>query len=72
MDIPGGSDSKALSTMKDTWIPSQGQEDLLEKEMTTHSSTLAQKIAWTEEPAPGSSVHGGGKESDTTERLHFH
>ena len=38
----------------------------LEKEMTTHSSTLAEKIPWTEEPG----VHGVA-ESDTTERLQF-
>ena len=33
-----------------TWVQSLGQEDPLEKEMATHSSTLAQKIPWTEEP----------------------
>ena len=31
------------------WVPSLGQEDPLEKEMATHSSTLAWKIPWTEE-----------------------
>ena len=31
-------------------IPSLGQEDLLQKEMATHSSILAWKIPWTEEP----------------------
>ena len=41
---------KRLSTMWDTWVQSLGQEDLLEKEMATHSSTLAWKIPWTEEP----------------------
>ena len=39
-----------LSTMRDTWVPSLGWEDLLEKEMATHSSTIAWKIPWTEEP----------------------
>ena len=39
-----------LSTMQDTWVPSLGREDLLEKEMATHSSTIAWKIPWTEEP----------------------
>ena len=32
------------------WVQSLGQEDPLEKEMTTHSSILAWKISWTEEP----------------------
>ena len=34
----------------ETWVQSLGQEDLLEKEMATHSSILAWKIPWTEEP----------------------
>ena len=34
----------------ETWVPSLGWEDLLEKEMATHSSILAWKIPWTEEP----------------------
>ena len=60
-----------LSTMRETWVPSLGQEDLLEKEMAIHSSGFL---------LPGKS-HGqrslvgyspwGHKESDTTERLHF-
>ena len=41
---------KSLSTMWETWIQSLGLEDPLEKEMATHSSTLAWKIPWTEEP----------------------
>ena len=41
---------KHLSTMRETWVPSLGQEDLLEKEMAIHSSTLVWKIPWTEEP----------------------
>ena len=41
---------KRLPTMQETWIRSLGQEDPLEKEMATHSSTLAWKIPWTEEP----------------------
>ena len=36
--------------MRETWVWSLGQEDPLEKEMTTHSSILAWKIPWTEEP----------------------
>ena len=41
---------KCLPTMWETWVQSLGQEDLPEKEMATHSSTLAWKIPWTEEP----------------------
>ena len=41
---------KHLPTMRETRVPSLGQEDLLEKEMATHSSILACKIPWMEEP----------------------
>ena len=41
---------KCLPTMWETWVRSLGQEDPLEKEMATHSSTLAWRIPWTEEP----------------------
>ena len=41
---------KRLPTMWVTWVQSLGWEDLLEKEMATHSSILAWKISWTEEP----------------------
>ena len=41
---------KRLPTMWETWIQSLGQEDLLEKEMATHSTVLAWKIPWMEEP----------------------
>ena len=44
---------KRLSTMQETWVRSLGREDSLEKEMATHSSTLAYKIPWTEEPGAG-------------------
>ena len=40
---------KRLPTVWETWVRSLGQEDPLEKEMATHSSTLAWKIPWTEE-----------------------
>ena len=36
--------------MQEIWVQSLGQEDSLEKEMATHSSILAWKIPWTEEP----------------------
>jgi len=41
---------KNLSSMKETRVPSLGQEDPLEKEMATHASILAGRIPWTEEP----------------------
>ena len=41
---------KCLPTMRETWVQSLGQEDLLEKEMATHYSILAWKMPWTEEP----------------------
>ena len=41
---------KRLPAMQETWVRSLGQEDLLEKEMATHSSTLAWKIPWMEKP----------------------
>ena len=41
---------KCLPALQETWVQSPSREDPLEKEMATHSSTLAWKIAWTEEP----------------------
>ena len=41
---------KRLPAMWETWVRSLGQEDSLEKEMATHSSILAWRIPWTEEP----------------------
>ena len=66
-DFPGGSDGKAsaYNAGDPVW------EDPLEKEMASHSSTLAWKIPWTEEPG-GQHSPWGRKESDTTEWLHFH
>ena len=56
--------------MRETGVQSLGLEDLLEKEMATHSSILAWKIPWLESLVDYSPW--GRKESDTTERLHFH
>ena len=47
---------KRLSTMRETWVRALGWEDPLEKEMATHSSTIAWKIPWTEEPGRLQSV----------------
>ena len=41
---------KCLPAVQETWVQSLGWKDPLEKEMATHSSTLAWKIPWTEEP----------------------
>ena len=58
---------KDLPAVQETWLPSLGREDALEKEMATHSRILAWRIPWTEEPM-GCSPRGR-KESDTTKRL---
>ena len=60
---------KCLPTKQETRVQSQGQKDLLEKEMATHSSILAWKIPWTEEP--GKLQSHGVAESDMTEQLNF-
>ena len=52
---------KNLPAMQETWVRSLGQEDLLEKEMATHSSILTWRIPWTEEP--------GGLESMESQRV---
>ena len=41
---------KNLPAVQETWVRSLGQEDPLEKEMAAHSSILAWRIPWTEEP----------------------
>ena len=54
--FPGGSVGKEFACNPETGVQSLGQEDTLEKEMATHSSILAWRIPWTEEP--GELVHG--------------
>ena len=61
---------KRLPAMWETWVRSLGWEGPLEKEMATHSSILALRIPRMEELGGLQSM--GRKESDTTERLHFH
>ena len=56
-----------LPAMQETWVRFLGQEDPLEKEMATHSSILAWRMPWTEEPGGLQSMES--QESDTTERL---
>ena len=53
-----------LPALQETWVPSLGWEDSLEKGMATHSRILAWRIPWTEEP--GGLQSQGVAESDTT------
>ena len=52
---------KRLPAMRETWVRSLGREDPLEKETATHSSLLAWRIPWTEEP--------GGLQSTGSQRV---
>ena len=54
---------KRLPTVQETRVQSLGQEDLLEKGMATHSSILAWRIPWTEEP--------GGLQSTGLQRVRY-
>ena len=54
--------------MQETWVQSLCWEDLLEKGTATHSSILALRIPWTEQPGRLQSM-GDRKESDMTEQL---
>ena len=58
---------KHLPTIQETQVQSLGQEDLLDKEMATHSSILAWKIPWMEEPGgPRGRKESGQNWSDLT------
>ena len=59
---------KNLPAMQETRVGSLGWEDTLEKEMATHSSILARRIPWTEEPG-GLQSMGSQRVSDVTEQL---
>ena len=56
---------KNLPAMQQTWVQFLGRDDPLEKEMVTHSSIVAWRIPWTEEPGRLQSM--GLQESDTIE-----
>ena len=58
---------------QETWVQSLGQEDPIAEEMATHSSILAWKLLWTEEPGglQGYRVQGY-RESDMPEQLSMH
>ena len=61
--FPGGSVVKNLPAVQETWVQFLGQEDPLEKEMATHSSILAWRIPWMEEP--------GGLQSMGSQRVRY-
>ena len=61
---------KHLPAMQESWVQSKDWEDTLEKEMATHSGTLAWRIPWTEDPGRLQST--GLQRSGTTEHFHFH
>ena len=61
---------KNLPAMQETWVPSLGLEDPLEKRMATHSSMLAWRIPWTEKPGGLQSM--GLQNSDTIEHTCMH
>ena len=61
---------KNLPAVRETWVQFLDWEEPLEKEMATHSSILAWRIPWIEEPGRLQST--GSQELDTTERLNHH
>ena len=63
---------RTLPAMQEAWVRSLGWEDLLEKEMATHSSILAWKIPWTEEPVGLQSMGSQrvGHDRDFTHKLY--
>ena len=64
---------KHLPAWRETWVRSLGQEDPLEKEMATHSSTLGWKIPWMEESTCGlQRVHGAAKSQTRLSDFTFH
>ena len=62
---------KHLPAMRETRLRSLGREDPVEKEMATHSSTLAWKIPWTEEPGRLQSMGSQRVGHDWATSLHF-
>ena len=64
LGFPHSSLGKNLPTMQETQVRSLGWEDLLQKETVTHSSTLAWKIPWMEEPGRLQSMGSQGAGHD--------
>ena len=62
---------KRLPAMPDTWVQSLGREDPQEKAMATHSSILAWRIAWMEEPGGLQSTGLQKVGHDWVTSLHF-
>ena len=56
LGFPDGSAVKNPPVMQEVWVRSLGREDPLEEEMATHSSILAWRIPWTEEPGEPQSI----------------
>ena len=63
---------KCLPAMRETWVQSLGWEDPLEKEMAAHSSTLAWKIPWMEEPGRLQSMGSQRVRHDGASSLFFY
>ena len=68
MDFSVAQIVKNLPAMQEAWVQSLGQEDPLDKGMATHSSILAWRIPWTEEPA-GLQSTGSQSRTRLSERL---
>ena len=64
-----GSHGNNPPAVRETRVRALGREDPLEKDIATHSCTLAWKIPWTEEPGGLQSM--GSQRVSTTEQLHF-
>ena len=71
MGFSGGSVVKNLPAMQETWVWSLVREDPLEKEIATHSSSLAFKMPWTEEPGRLQPTESQGIEHDWATSLHL-
>ena len=66
MVFAGDTVVKKLPAKQEMWVLSLGQEDPLKEEMATHTSILAWKTPWTEEPRGLQKVHGLTRELNTT------
>ena len=71
MGFTGGQMVKNLPAMPETWVLSQGWEDPLKKGMATHSSILAWRILWTEEPGRLQSMGSQRVRHDWASFIHF-
>ena len=63
---------KNLPAVQETWVRSLGLEDPLKEEMATHSSILAWRIPWTEEPGGLQSTGSQGVVNEAPEHVHVH